>query len=76
MVFTGVDIDESDNNKIKKWRVENSWGDKSGDKGYCTMTDEWFNEFNYQVALDQNKYLPNDVKDVLKLKPVVLPPWG
>lgn len=25
-----------------KWRVENSWGDDKGDKGYLMMTDEWY----------------------------------
>ena len=24
-----------------KWRVENSWGDDKGDKGYLMMSDEW-----------------------------------
>ena len=32
MVLTGVDLDE--NGKSTKWKVENSWGDKVGDKGY------------------------------------------
>ena len=25
-----------------KWRVENSWGDDKGDKGYLMMSDEWW----------------------------------
>ena len=32
MVLTGVDLDE--NGKSLKWKVENSWGDKVGNKGY------------------------------------------
>lgn len=27
--------------KTTKWRVENSWGDEKGDKGYLMMTDDW-----------------------------------
>ena len=27
--------------KTTKWRVENSWGDDKGDKGYLMMSDKW-----------------------------------
>ncbi len=37
MVFTGVDLDAE--GKPRKWRVENSWGDKLGDKGFLVMND-------------------------------------
>ncbi|GMA42875.1 hypothetical protein GCM10025853_03310 [Tetragenococcus halophilus subsp. halophilus DSM 20339] len=33
MVLTGVDIVDD---KSTKWKVENSWGDKVGDKGFCS----------------------------------------
>jgi bleomycin hydrolase len=72
MVFTGVHLGED--KKPVRWRVENSWGDKKGDKGYCLMTDDWFSEYNYQICLDKNM-LPKDVLDVLKQEPKVLPAW-
>ena len=71
MVFTAVDIK---NKKPVKWRVENSWGKDSGDKGYFLMTDKWFDEFVYEVIVDK-KYIPKNVLSILKQKPIVLDPW-
>jgi bleomycin hydrolase len=48
MVFTGVHLD-SDGSPVR-WRVENSWGGDSGDKGFWVMSDAWFSEFVYQVS--------------------------
>ena len=71
MLFTGVDLKK---NKPTKWRVENSWGNKSGDKGYFLMTDEWFDEYNYEVVIDK-KYLPKKIVELFNNKPVKLKPW-
>ncbi len=71
MVFTGVDIQ---NDQIEKWRVENSWGDKVGSKGYFIMTDKWFDEFNYEVVVDK-KYVSENILDIAKQKPIELNPW-
>ena len=72
MLFTGVDLDS--NGKPIKWRVENSWGTKSGDKGYFLMTDKWFDEYNYEVVVDK-KYLPKKILELFKKEPVSLDPW-
>lgn len=72
MVFTGVDL--SDDGEPRKWRVENSWGDKSGEKGFYAMTDAWFDEFNYEVVVHR-KYLPDDILALLDREPVGLEPW-
>jgi len=72
MVFTGVDLDNAKN--PKKWRVENSWGPKLGDKGYMMMSNEWFEEFLYEVMVDKKTLSPNLLK-VLETEPIVLPPW-
>ncbi len=71
MVFTGVDIN---NDNPSKWKVENSWGDQIGDKGYFTMSDSWFDEYVYEIAVNQ-KFLSSEMKKALKQKPVVLEPW-
>lgn len=72
MVFTGVDLD--DNGQSRKWRVENSWGEKGGEKGFYGMTDAWFDEFNYEVVVHR-KYLPEDVLALVDRKPIELEPW-
>lgn len=72
MVLTGVNLD--DDNRPTKWKVENSWGEDNGDKGYYVMTDDWFDEYLFQVVIAK-KYLPSELLKVLEQKPVTLPPW-
>lgn len=72
MVFTGVDLDE--NGKPIKWRVENSWGGKVGKKGIFSMSDRWFDEYNYQIMVDK-KYLDEKYHKILDMEPVMLEPW-
>ena len=72
MVLCGVDLDQR--GRPTKWRVENSWGENGEGKGYLTMTDEWFDEYVYEVAVETS-YLGDGHRKALKAKPVVLPPW-
>ncbi len=72
MVLTGVDLDET--GKPRKWRVENSWGDKIGDKGYMYMMDEWFDEYLFEMTV-RREYLSQELLSVLSTEPIVLPPW-
>ena len=72
MVLTGVDLDE--NGKPIRWKVENSWGDESGDKGYFVMSDEWFGEFAYQILLDRS-YFTAEQNAQFDADPIVLAPW-
>jgi bleomycin hydrolase len=71
MVFTGVDLRED---LPTKWRVENSWGDQPGDKGYFVMSDEWFDEYLYEIAIEK-KYLPEEILKIYDREPIKLPPW-
>ena len=71
MLFTGVDVVEG---KPRRWRVENSWDDKVGDKGFFLMNDSWFAEYMFEIAAPLS-YLPEDLRKALDLEPVVLPPW-
>jgi bleomycin hydrolase len=72
MVLCGVDLDAR--GKPRKWRVENSWGEDGEGKGFLTMSDAWFDEFVYEVAVETS-YLTEPQRNALKAKPVPLPPW-
>jgi bleomycin hydrolase len=71
MVFTGVDLQ---NKEPVKWLVEDSHGAERGHNGHWTLYDDWFNEFVYTVIINK-KYLPLEIKNIFKQKPVILPPW-
>lgn len=72
MVLMGVNLD--DEGKPTLWRVENSWGKDAGKDGYYIMTDKWFDEFTYQVVVDE-KYLTDEEREQLKQEPITLEPW-
>ena len=42
MVITAVHLDPS--GKPVRYKVENSWGDTAGEKGWFVMSDKWFEE--------------------------------
>ncbi|MDC6448250.1 C1 family peptidase [Alphaproteobacteria bacterium] len=71
MLLTGVDIKKK--NSIK-WKIENSWGPKSGNQGYMMMTDEWFDEYTYEVVVDK-KYLSKKLLKYLNTELISLAPW-
>ena len=73
MTLIAVDIDP-ESGKTKKWMVENSWGPSSGYQGNMIMTDEWFNEYMFRLVVER-KYVPQDILDMLKQTPTMLPPW-
>ena len=71
MVFIGVD---TLNGQAQKWLVENSWGEDRGDKGKWYMYNDWFDRYMFGVIIDE-KYLSDDLKELSKKPPLVLPPW-
>jgi bleomycin hydrolase len=72
MVLTGVDLDDA--GRSRKWRVENSWGDKGGDKGFMMMTDAWFDQYLYEVVVER-KYVASEILRLLEGPAVGLHPW-
>ncbi|MBM7642236.1 aminopeptidase C [Streptococcus loxodontisalivarius] len=72
MVLTGVDLDE--NGKAIKWKVENSWGDKVGQKGYFVASDAWMDEYTYQIVV-RKEFLTAEELAAYEAEPQVLAPW-
>lgn len=71
MVITGVNLDDQKPNRFK---IENSWGDKNGNKGYYLMTDSWFDRYVYQAVIHKN-YLTKEQSEAWDQKPITLKPW-
>ena len=71
MVFLGVNLKDS---KPNRWKVENSWGDDRGNKGYYIMSDAWFSEYLYQIVVPK-KYLTPEMLAAYNTEPIALKPW-
>ncbi len=72
MLIVGVDTDEKDN--PTKWQFENSWGPVSGNNGYLTFTDKWFDEYMFRIVINK-KYLDSKAIKALSQDKIMLPPW-
>ncbi|HET6558847.1 MAG TPA: C1 family peptidase [Prolixibacteraceae bacterium] len=70
LIAVDVDLDE----KPVKWQFENSWGSASGEKGYLTFTDAWFNEYMFRFVVHK-KYLDQKILEIYGSKAEMLPPW-
>ncbi|MCH8294128.1 C1 family peptidase [Candidatus Poribacteria bacterium] len=75
MLFTGVDVIQENGRGVpRRWRVENSWGDKGGRDGFYLMNDNWFDQYMFEIAA-RKKYLSDELREALEQPPIVLPPW-
>ncbi len=70
MVITGVNLVDG---KPTRWKIENSWGDKGGAKGYYMCSDSWFDEYVFQAAVEK-EYL-GGLADLYDTEPTLLDPW-
>lgn len=71
MVLTAVHIEDGES---VRWRVQNSWGEGAGTEGWFVMSDKWMDEFVYQAVVEP-RFVSQEIRDVLKSKPKVLPLW-
>ncbi|KIJ67907.1 hypothetical protein HYDPIDRAFT_107440 [Hydnomerulius pinastri MD-312] len=74
MVISGVHIDEKTGRPVR-FKVENSWGEESCYKGYMVMSENWFDEFVYQVVVHRS-FAPKELVKVFDAgNATVLPAW-
>ncbi len=71
MVLTGVDLVDG---QPTKWKVENSWGEKVGDKGFFVASDAWVDEYTYQIVVRKD-LLTAEQLAAFEAEPTVLAPW-
>ncbi len=70
MVLTGVQLEDG---RPVRWKIENSWGDANGEKGYYVCSDSWFDQYVFQAAVER-EYL-GDLAALADQTPAVLEPW-
>ena len=71
MVFIGIHIKDE---KILKWKVENSWGKDVGKDGIFVMNNNWFKDNVYQVVIHK-KFLSQEDLNNFEQEAIVLPIW-
>jgi bleomycin hydrolase len=74
MVISGVHVDEKTGRPVR-FKVENSWGEESGVKGYNVMSDKWFDQFVFQVVVHKSLATKEHVKIFESEERIVLPAW-
>jgi bleomycin hydrolase len=74
LVAADVDTTATDALKVRKWMVENSWGESNGYKGHLIMTDEWFDNYMFRLVINK-RYVEQKYLDMLQQKPILLPAW-
>jgi bleomycin hydrolase len=71
MLITGYnDVD----NNINRWKIENSWGTKSGADGYLIMSNDWMKLYTFQ-ALVKKSLLSQEELLALDDEMQILQPW-
>ncbi|KAJ2083923.1 bleomycin hydrolase [Coemansia sp. RSA 988] len=61
MTLVGAHIEDG---KVIRWKAENSRASTQDNKGYSTITDEWFEEYVYHLHIKKS-YVPEHVLDAL-----------
>ncbi|WRT70447.1 uncharacterized protein IL334_007445 [Kwoniella shivajii] len=72
MVITAVHLDAS--GRPLRYKVENSWSDSAGEKGWFMMTAAWFQEYVFQVVVPKS-IVHKKWSDILNSEQVLLKPW-
>ena len=60
--------------KPMRWKIENSWGEENGRKGYFVSSKRYFREFVYEAVIDR-RLLNDHQAALLQRAPITLDPW-
>lgn len=72
MTFTGVNLVDG---RPNRWKVQNSWGQEAGKKGFYVMSDKWFDEYVLRVVINK-KYATAKIIKAYEQEPILLSPWN
>ena len=72
MMFCGVNLDE--NGTANRWKIENSWGEESGQKGYYIGSEKWFKANVYQITV-RKSLLSDAQRALLDQEPLPMKLW-
>ena len=76
MLINGAHVEKEGELPVR-YRVENSWGKDSGKDGYYVMSQEYFEQYCFQIVVDLDE-LPSELAEKFtsgKEAPIVLPIW-
>ncbi|MGE5329516.1 MAG: aminopeptidase C [Deltaproteobacteria bacterium] len=71
MLFTGVHIVDD---KILRWKVENSFGSQKRNEGYYVMNDNFFNKYVLECVINK-KYFTEEQLKFIEKEPIMFEPW-
>lgn len=66
-------IVKSKTSKINRWRIENSWGSSGFLGGFLTMTDKWYDEYVFEIAVPKELLEKQEI--TLEVEHKTLPVW-
>ena len=71
MLITGVNVVDD---KTDRWKIENSWGNKYGNKGYYVATDDWIDTYVHRIVINK-RFLEKKHLEILKQNKIKMEKW-